>query len=103
MLVDRSGRQRKSTDPIGDSNGAHRGVRQPGARVRDAFFVEFCSETSSIWGGDVAAEMLDKYSFSYGNPLERFVAVEKKWERKRTPREFPTWIEQLPQVDLWLA
>ena len=43
-----------------DSNGAHRGNRRLGASIRDAFFVEYTTDKSDIWGGDIRREIFDE-------------------------------------------
>ena len=85
---------------IFDSNGTHRGNRRPDARVRDTFFVEYNTDASNIWGGDVQADVFDGLAFPNGNPFTDLMSAEKKWTRPVT-RTHPTWIENLPRIETW--
>ncbi|MEZ4331493.1 MAG: phytanoyl-CoA dioxygenase family protein [Myxococcota bacterium] len=83
-----------------DSNGIHRGQRRPDAPVRDTFFVEYGIDTSNIWGGDPAREVLDRFAAPDGAPFAELCAAERKWLRPMT-RRHPSWIENLYDVDAW--
>lgn len=83
-----------------DSNGSHRGWRRPDGATRDAFFVEFSSDPSDLWGGDLPAPCCDKLDPSVKPLLARFLAVEKKWAQPMT-RKSPAWIENLADVSRW--
>ncbi|MEP7362498.1 MAG: phytanoyl-CoA dioxygenase family protein [Acidobacteriota bacterium] len=85
-----------------DSNGAHRGIRRPNAAVRDAFFVEFATSISQVWGGDLDGPYIESLAAAAGvNPFDRMLAARKKW----TPpivRSVSGWAETLPQLHTWL-
>lgn len=83
-----------------DSNGAHRGNRRPDGRIRDVFFVEFCSDASDVWGGDLDRDLLSATDLPMGNPFEQMLAAEKKW-RAPVTRETTPWVEDLPLVEKW--
>jgi hypothetical protein len=83
-----------------DSNGAHRGHRRDDAPVRDAFFIEYTSDPSDLWGGDLPSEPLAAdpataalFAPWHGRP--------QAWERPYT-RTVPTWVENLPHPERWL-
>jgi len=84
-----------------DSNGAHRGNRRLGGAVRDAFFVEYSTDRSDIWGGDIPEGAVDNMNFPGVNPFHAFMAAEKKWDQPAT-RQKPTWAENLPDVSSWV-
>ena len=84
-----------------DSNGAHRGNRRPKGAVRDVFFVEFSTDSSDIWGGDIPPGALDGLDFPQGNPFLALIKANKKWDQPIT-RELPTWAENLPDISSWL-
>jgi hypothetical protein len=84
-----------------DSNGSHRGNRQPNAQIRDAFFIEFTTDKSDIWGGDIAKDILNTIPLVSANPFSQIIAAEKKWKNQLT-RRFSTWIENLPYPERWL-
>lgn len=84
-----------------DSNGAHRGNRQPDARTRDAFFVEYTADTSDLWGCGIPGDFFDKFPVAGHNPFTALMAAPLKWEQ-RFDREHPTWVENLPFVERWL-
>lgn len=84
-----------------DSNGAHRGNRRPHGAVRDTFFIEFTSDPSDIWGGDLPAGRCDEHPLSADDPFAKFQAAEKKWHQPII-RKAPAWVENLPDVAGWL-
>jgi Ankyrin repeats (3 copies)/Phytanoyl-CoA dioxygenase (PhyH) len=84
-----------------DTNGAHRGNRRPDAKVRDAFFVEFTTDTSNIWGGDIPANFFIDNPVSGANPFANMMSVPKKWDLPIT-RINPTWVTNLPYPERWL-
>lgn len=86
---------------IFDSNGAHRGNRKPGAQTRDAFFIEYTTDTSDIWGGDIPEDAFHALPLNGANPFSQMLTVKKKWENPLT-RKSPTWIENLPYPAQWL-
>ena len=83
-----------------DSNGAHRGNRRSDAAVRDAFFVEYTTDPSDLWGGDLPRDFLTAHpqTAALFSPMSE---VEKAWERPRI-RTTPTWVENLPYPERWL-
>lgn len=84
-----------------DSNGAHRGNRRPDAAVRDAFFIEYTTDKSDIWGGDVSHQVFQEIPLRGHNPFERLMATQPKWARPPS-RNLPTWVTNLPNVETWL-
>lgn len=68
--------------------------------VRDTFFVEYDTDASDIWGGDVQADVFDGLAFPNGNPFADLISAEKKWTRPVT-RTHPAWIENLPRIETW--
>ena len=83
-----------------DSNGAHRGNRRPGGRVRDAFFVEYTVHPSDVWGGHVPVQAFTGLELSLGNPFDWMMTAPKRWDQPVT-RVTPTWIESLPRMEAW--
>lgn len=83
-----------------DSNGAHRGNRRGDAPARDVFFLEYTSDPSDLWGGDLPSEPLaaDPATASLFAPWH---GRAKAWERPHT-RTAPTWVENLPHPERWL-
>jgi glucosyl-dolichyl phosphate glucuronosyltransferase len=84
-----------------DSNGAHRGNRRPHASIRDALFVEYCTDTSDIWGADLDLHNPDNAEVLANPQLAKIASAPKKWNL-RVGRSAPTWIETLPHLALWL-
>jgi len=84
-----------------DSNGAHRGNRRPHGAVRDTFFIEFTSDPSDIWGGDLPAGSCGEHPPSADDPFAKFQGAEKKWHQPII-RKTPAWVENLPDVACWL-
>jgi hypothetical protein len=84
-----------------DSNGAHRGNRRSDAAVRDAFFLEYTTDPSGLWGGDVPEEALaaDPETAALLAPWR---GLPKLWQRPYV-RTAPDWVESLPHPDRWLA
>jgi hypothetical protein len=86
-----------------DSNGTHRGNRKADARVRDVFFVEFNTDNSDNWGGDIAQDAFEGFPLQRYNPFEQMLATRlKMWERPDNARIVSTWIDNLPHVERWL-
>jgi hypothetical protein len=83
-----------------DTNGAHRGNRSEGGRVRDVFLVEYSADRSYNFGGDVDPELARARSEPDANPFQRLVAAPKKWEVPR--RRASSWVESLLRVESWL-
>jgi glycosyltransferase involved in cell wall biosynthesis len=84
-----------------DSNGAHRGNRRPGGAVRDTFFIEFTTDPSDVWGGDLPGNPDDRSLESNHDPFTGFKVAEKKWNHPLA-RTAPAWVENLPDVARWL-
>lgn len=84
-----------------DSNGTHRGNRKETASIRDVFLVEYTTEKSDVWGGDINPQAFEGIDFRGHNPFEFMTRVVKKWKKPKTRKE-PTWIENLPHVERWL-
>lgn len=84
-----------------DSNGSHRGNRRPRGAIRDTFFIEFTSDPSDIWGGDLPAGSGDEYPESVADPFAKFRTAARKWQQPVT-RKAPAWVENLPDVPSWL-
>jgi hypothetical protein len=84
-----------------DSNGAHRGNRRDPARVRDVFLIEYTTDKSDVWGGDINPNAFDGLPLPGFNPFAWMMTVEKKWNQPHT-RQAPTWVENLPHVERWL-
>ncbi|HLF70684.1 MAG TPA: ankyrin repeat domain-containing protein [Dehalococcoidia bacterium] len=95
----------KATGKAGDAfffdpNGIHRGNRNPGATTRDAYILEFSSDTTNTWGGDVDPSIFNEGPVPEPNPFERLLAAEKRWEAP--PAKVSTWVTSLPEIDSWL-
>lgn len=84
-----------------DSNGAHRGNRRPQGAVRDAWFVEYSTDLSDVWGTDLEEESLDGLDAMGRQAFEAILGAPKKWERN-SRRASPTWAENLPDVARWV-
>ena len=84
-----------------DSNGSHRAVRKPAGAMRDAFFVEFATNQSQVWGGDMDAALIERLSRNGENPFRRMQAAEKKWDQPAT-RKTPGWVDTLHRYDTWI-
>ena len=84
-----------------DSNGAHRGNRRPHASIRDALFVEYCTDTSDIWGADLNLNDPDNAEIRANPQLALIANTPKKWNL-RVGRSAPTWVETLPHLAIWL-
>ena len=84
-----------------DPNGAHRGNRRPDASIRDAFFVEYTTDMSNLWGTDLDPATFDGLDIQEQNPFVPLMKADKKWQR-RTTRDAPSWIENLERVESWL-
>ncbi len=84
-----------------DSNGSHRGNRRPEGAVRDAWFVEYSTDLSDVWGGDLPGSVLAGLDAAGRRAFEAFLVTAKKWE-KGTNRKFPTWAENLPEIARWV-
>jgi len=85
-----------------DSNGAHRGNRRPTATVRDALFLEFATDRSTVWGTTASREDLSAVAAGGPDPFRWLLeTVPRKWE-KRVRRTAPSWIENLPHLERWL-
>jgi hypothetical protein len=69
--------------------------------VRDTLFIEFTSDPSDIWGGDLPAGSGDEYPGSADDPFAKFKSAKKKWQLPIT-RKSPAWVENLPDVACWL-
>lgn len=83
-----------------DSNGSHRGVRTAKGALRDAFFVEFATNWSQVWGGDIDTALVQRLSQGKNNPFHRMQTVEKKWNQPAT-RKIPGWVDTLQRYDTW--
>ncbi len=83
-----------------DSNGAHVGNRRESGALRDAFFVEYTTDPSDIWGTDIPQGFFDRHPVQGPNPFARIMKSEKKWNRP-TRRKAPQWVEDLPHIDRW--
>ncbi len=81
-----------------DSNGVHRGNRRADAAMRDALFVEFCTDTSDIWGADLQAVSTEVRAAAR---LALIGTAPRKWHHPAT-RNAPAWVESLPHLGLWL-
>lgn len=84
-----------------DSNGSHRAVRKPEGAMRDAFFVEFATNQSQVWGGDIDASLIERLSDNRANPFHRMQTAEKKWDQPAT-RKMPGWVDTLHRYDTWI-
>jgi len=84
-----------------DSNGAHRGNRRPHASTRDALFVEYCTDTSDIWGADLNLQDAENALILENSQLALIANAPKKWNL-RVGRSAPTWVETLPHLAIWL-
>lgn len=87
-----------------DPNGAHKGNRFKTSSVRDAIFVEFSTDRTQNWGGDVDLGLLDELQNILGISTGHFDLMrraEKRWSKPST-RKLPTWVETLKDVSLWL-
>jgi len=84
-----------------DSNGSHRAVRKPEGALRDAFFVEFATNQSQVWGGDINAALIERLSQNGTNPFHRMQTAEKKWGQPAT-RKTPGWVDTLHRYDTWI-
>ena len=85
-----------------DSNGSHRAVRNATGALRDAFFVEFATNQSQVWGGDIDTALVQRLSHGKTNPFHRMQTVEKKWNQPAT-RKIPGWVDTLQRYDTWIA
>jgi hypothetical protein len=83
-----------------DSNGAHRGNRKPAGAIRDTFFIEFSSDRSDVWGGDLPTGCAEELLKISDNPFTEFVSAAKKWTVPVT-RKAPAWVENLTDVTRW--
>ncbi len=81
-----------------DSNGAHRGNRRAGGRVRDVFLVELNASPANLWGGDVDARLLDELRPD-PDLFARFLTAEKKWTAPNLDES--SWIAALPILNSW--
>jgi hypothetical protein len=84
---------------IFDSNGAHRGTRRAGARVRDVFLLELNASAANLWGGDADPGVLAELE-PLPTALTRLLAAEKKWAAPNP--ELPSWVATLPDLRRWL-
>ena len=84
-----------------DSNGAHRGNRRPHASIRDAIFVEYCTDTSDVWGADLNLHDSGSDEIQANPQLALIAKAPKKWNL-RVGRSAPTWVETLPHLAIWL-
>lgn len=83
-----------------DSNGAHRGNRKPAGATRDTFFIEYSTDRSDVWGGDLPEGCPDELARTPGHPFTEFITAAKKWDAPVT-RSAPAWIENLAHVTRW--
>jgi hypothetical protein len=85
-----------------DSNGAHRGTRRKEGAMRDAYFVEFATNSAQVWGSDLDAALVRELGSKTGvNPFSLMQVAEKKWDQAFV-RTATGWVETLPRVESWL-
>jgi hypothetical protein len=84
---------------IFDSNGTHMGNRRENARSRDVFMLEYNSDPSNVYGGDIPSSSLQGLSDDALDALAVIRSCVPRWHPERGGGL--SWVRNLFQIDRW--